>query len=83
MFVNSISVDVVGDAYLIAANYFKRTGRIPVETEIFEPLLDSIVEDYRAGNKNKLRLANGAISRFAMLSYEDGPYADPVEAPTV
>jgi hypothetical protein len=64
MFVNSVSADVVGGAYLIAANYFKRTERIPVETEFFQPLFHSIVEDYRAGNKNKLRLANRAIARF-------------------
>jgi hypothetical protein len=64
MFVNSIPVDVVGDAYHIAANYLKQSGRIPDELDIHQPLLDSIVEDFRAGKKNKLILANRAIARF-------------------
>jgi hypothetical protein len=64
MFVNSIPVDVVGDAYDIAANYLKRTACIPPEVDLHMPLLDSIVRDFRAGHQNKLRLANRAIARF-------------------
>jgi len=64
VFVNSIPVDVVGGAYDIAANYLKRTGRIPHEVNLHPPLFDSIVRDFRAGNINKLRLANRAIARF-------------------
>ena len=69
MFVNSIQVDVVGDAYHIAAHYLKMTGRIPDELDIHQPLLDSIVEDFRAGTRNKLILdklilANRAIARI-------------------
>jgi hypothetical protein len=64
MFVNSIQVDVVGDAYHIAAHYLKMTGRIPDELDIHQPLLDSIVEDFRAGKRNKLILANRAIARI-------------------
>jgi hypothetical protein len=64
MFVNSIPVDVVAGAYHIAANYLKRTGRIPLEVDIHQPLLDAIVKDFRAGNRNKLRLANRAVARF-------------------
>jgi hypothetical protein len=45
MFVNSVTVDVVGGAHIIAANYFKHTGRIPVEMDIFQPLFDSSVDD--------------------------------------
>ena len=64
MFVNSIPVDAVGGAYLIAANYLKRSGQIPCDFDIHQPLFDSIVRDFRAGNRNKLRLANRAIARF-------------------
>jgi hypothetical protein len=64
MFINSIPVDVVGEAYHIAANYLKATGRIPCELDIHQPLLDSIVEDCRAGKRNKLILANRAIARI-------------------
>jgi hypothetical protein len=64
MFKNSIHVDVVGEAYHIAANYLKTTGRIPDELDIHQPLLDLIVEDFRAGKRHKLILANRAIARF-------------------
>jgi hypothetical protein len=64
MLVNSVPVDVVGGAYQIAANYLKNAGRIPYELDIHQPLLDTIVEDYRAGNRNVLRLANRAIARI-------------------
>jgi hypothetical protein len=64
MFVNGVPVDVVSGAYVIAANYLKRTGRIPREVDLHLPLFDSIVEDFRAGNRKKLRLANRAIARI-------------------
>jgi hypothetical protein len=69
MFANSIQVDVVGDSYHIAAHYLKMTGRIPDELDIHQPLLDSIVEDFRAGKRNelildKVILANRAIARI-------------------
>jgi hypothetical protein len=56
--------DVVGDAYHVAANYLKQTGRLSGNVNIDQPLLDSIVEDFRAGKKSKLVLANRAIARF-------------------
>jgi hypothetical protein len=34
------------------------------KVNIDQPLLDSIVEDFRAGKKSKLVLANRAIARF-------------------
>jgi hypothetical protein len=64
MLINSIHIDVVGDAYHIAANYLKKTGRIPDQLEIHQPLFDLIVQDYRAGKRNKLVLANRAITRM-------------------
>jgi hypothetical protein len=64
MFINSIPVDVVSGAYVIAANYLKRTGRIPREGDLHLPLFDSTVEDCRAGKRNKLILANRAVARI-------------------
>jgi hypothetical protein len=52
--------------YTLRARWYQSRKR----RTVFEPLLDSIVEDYRAGNKNILRLANRAISRFEMLPCE-------------
>jgi len=68
MFVNSIPIDVVGEAYHIAANYLKQTGRLPADVDIHEPLLNSITEDFRAGKQSKLVLANRAIARFEKLN---------------
>ena len=64
MFVNSISVDIVRGAYQIAANYLTRKGFMSYDLEIHQPLRDQIIEAYRAGNRNQLRLANRAIERM-------------------
>jgi hypothetical protein len=64
---NSIAIDVVGEAYGIAANYLKQTGRLTGDVHIHQPLLDSIVEDFRAGKTSKLVLANRAIVRFEKI----------------
>ena len=62
MFVNFIPIDVIGGAYAIAANYLTMTG--PNEVDFHQPLFDSIVKDYQAGNRNRLHLANRAIARI-------------------
>jgi hypothetical protein len=64
MLENTIAVDVVGDAYRIAASYLKQTGRLAGDIDIHQPLLDSIAEDFRAGKTSKLVLANRAIVRL-------------------
>jgi hypothetical protein len=64
VFVSAVQMHVVSDAYDIAANYLAKTGVISDRFEIHKPLLDAIVQDFRAGNTNKLRLANRAIARF-------------------
>jgi hypothetical protein len=64
---NFIAIDVVGDAYRIAASYLKQTGWLAHEVDIHQPLLDSIVEDFRAGKTSKLVLANRAIVRFEKI----------------
>jgi hypothetical protein len=63
MLVKSIEVCAVEDAYGIAANYFKETGRIPSDVDFHQPLFDSILRDFRAGHRNKLILANRVIAR--------------------
>jgi hypothetical protein len=68
MLENSKAIDVVGDAYHIAANYLKQTGRLAGDGDIHQPLLDSIMEDFRAGKTSKLVLANRAIVRFEKTS---------------
>jgi hypothetical protein len=60
----AVLIDVISEAYHIAANYLKESGRLPADTDIHQPLLDVIVEDFRAGKKSRLVLANRAITRF-------------------
>jgi hypothetical protein len=64
---NSTPIDVIGEAYGIAANYLKQTGRLAREIDIHQPLLDSIAVDFRAGKTSKLVLANRAIVRFEKI----------------
>lgn len=59
-----MSVEVVGDAYAIASNYHRHTGAIPDSFATNERLLGIIVEMFRRGEFNKIRLANKAITRF-------------------
>ena len=63
-----VSIDVVGDAYHIAANYLKATGRLSGDVDIHQPLLDSIADDFRSGKTNRLILANRAITRFEKIN---------------
>ena len=59
-----MNVEVVGDAYAIAANYLRTAGRIPDSFATNERLLETIVETFRRGEFNRIRLANRAIARF-------------------
>jgi hypothetical protein len=59
-----MNVEVVGDAYAIASNYLRRTGAIADTFATNERLLEMIVELFRRGEMNKIRLANKAIARF-------------------
>jgi hypothetical protein len=40
------------------------TGQLSGDVDIHQPLLDSIVDDFRSGKTNRLILANRAIARF-------------------
>jgi hypothetical protein len=59
-----MNVEVVGDAYAIAANYLRRTGAIPDTPLTNDRLLETIVQMFHRGEANKLRLANHAITSF-------------------
>ena len=55
---------VVGDAYAIASNYLRKSGTIPDHFVTNDRLLAIIVEMFRRGEINKIRLANRAIAQF-------------------
>jgi hypothetical protein len=64
----AIEIDVVGDAYAIAANYLRRTGLIADVPATDDRLLEVIVYLYHRGEANTLRLANKAIAKFEAAS---------------
>jgi len=59
-----LNVEVVGDAYAIAANYLRRTGAIADNLATNDRLLEIIVSMFQRGEFNRLRLANKAIAKF-------------------
>jgi hypothetical protein len=59
-----MNVEVVGDAYGIAANYLRRKGAIPDGVATNDRLLEIIVQMFHRGEFNKIRLANKAIAKF-------------------
>ena len=59
-----MNVEVVGDAYAIAANYLRKTGAIPDTYLTHDRLLETIVQMFHRGEGNKIRLANRAIASF-------------------
>jgi hypothetical protein len=59
-----MNVEVLGDAYAIAANYLRRTGAIADNLATNEPLLEIIVQLFQCGEFNRIRLANKAITQF-------------------
>ncbi|MGY4308309.1 hypothetical protein ACVIJ6_005552 [Bradyrhizobium sp. USDA 4369] len=61
-----MNVELVSDAYAIAANYLRLSGAIPDTIAPDERLVDIIVHLVHRGEFNKLRLANRAISMFEM-----------------
>ena len=64
-----MNVEVVGDAYAIASNYLRRTGGIADTFATNERLLETIIELFRRGEMNKIRLANKAIARFEAVEF--------------
>ena len=62
--VRVMSVELVGEAYDIAAYYLKKTGVIEDVPMIHDRLLEIIYAMFCAGERNKLVLANRAITRL-------------------
>lgn len=60
----AMNVELVSEAYAIAANYLRRSGAIPDSLVTDERLLGIIVKLLQHGEFNKIRLANKAIARF-------------------
>ena len=60
----AIDVELVSDAYAIAANYLRRSGGIPDTLVTNEGLLEIVVKLLQHGEFNRIRLANKAIARF-------------------
>lgn len=63
-----MNVELVSEAYAIAANYLRRSGAIPDTLVTDERLLGVIVKLLQHGEFNKIRLANKAIARFLAQS---------------
>lgn len=59
-----VNFEVVGDAYVIASNYLRKTGAIADSLVTDERLLEIIVKMFQHGELNKIRLANKAIVEF-------------------
>lgn len=60
----AMNVELVSEAYAIAANYLRHSGAIPDSLVTDERLLGIIVKLFQHGEFNKIRLANKAIARF-------------------
>jgi hypothetical protein len=59
-----VNVEVIGEAYEIAAPFLKATGLIADSVLINERLLEIIHGLFTAGVRNRLLLANRAITKF-------------------
>lgn len=60
----AMNVELVSEAYAIAANYLRRSGAMPDTLVTDERLLGIIVKLLQQGEFNKIRLGNAAITRF-------------------
>ena len=62
--VQVLNVEVVGEAYDIAAFYLRKTGQMADNSRIDQYLLELIYKLFDSGVRNRLLLANKAISTF-------------------
>lgn len=62
--VQILNVEIVGEAYDIAAYYLKKTGLIADSGRIDDRLLEVIYKLFDSGVRNRLLLANRAIAKF-------------------
>lgn len=63
--------EVIGEAYMIAANYLDKVGALPRSFVIHEPLLNLILKRFEQGHTNKIWLANKAISEYQKYTIID------------
>ena len=59
-----LNTEVVGEAYAIASNYLRRSGAIADNFVTKDRLLGIVVQLFRRGEVNRLKLANKAIAMF-------------------
>ncbi len=59
-----MNVEIVSEAYAIAANYLRRSGALPDTLATDDRLLKIVVKSFQHGESNKIRLANRAIAKF-------------------
>ena len=59
-----MNVEVLGDAYAIASNYLRKAGAISETLATNDRLLEIIMDLFRRGELNKIRLANKVIAQF-------------------
>ena len=64
-----MNVAVVGDAYAIASNYFRKSGVLPDSLVTNDRLLEIVVTTFHRGETNRLKLANKAIAQFERTRY--------------
>jgi len=62
--VQILNVEAVGEAYDIADYYLKKTGLIANDVRIDQRLLELVYSLFDSGVRNRLQLANKAISEF-------------------
>jgi hypothetical protein len=62
--VQVLNVEAVGEAYDIAAYYLNKTGVLADRGMINDQLLEAIYKLFNSGIRNRLLLANKAISKF-------------------
>jgi hypothetical protein len=62
--VQVMNVEVVGEAYDIAAYYLNKTGILSDRGMINDQLLEAIYKLFNSGIRNRLVLANKAIAKF-------------------
>lgn len=62
--VQILNVEIVGESYDIAAYYLRKTGQLADDARIDERLLELIYKLFDSGVRNRLLLANKAISKF-------------------
>jgi hypothetical protein len=65
----TLNVEVVSEAYAIAANYLRRSGALPDSLVTNDRLLRLIVVMFQHGEFNKIRLANKAIAQFEARAF--------------